>query len=75
MVFVIVHVPRPISKGLDHPICMSMLVCLLLCFMPVLAFLVLGFAMLNALHVYMVVWLRPMLMRPCLDVTIRDALP
>ena len=25
MVFVIVHTPRPTSKGLDHPICMSML--------------------------------------------------
>ena len=25
IVFVIVHTPRPTSKGLDHPICMSML--------------------------------------------------
>ena len=27
MVFVIIHTPRPTSKGLDHPICMSMLAC------------------------------------------------
>ena len=27
MVFVIIHTPRPTSKGLDHPVCMSMLAC------------------------------------------------
>ena len=27
MVFIIVHTPWPISKGLDHPFCMSMLAC------------------------------------------------
>ena len=27
MVFVIIHIPWPISKGLDHPFCMSMFAC------------------------------------------------
>ena len=75
MVFVIVHTPRPTSKGLDHPIYMSMLACLLLCFMLVLASLVLGFAMLDAFSGFVVVWLHPMPMRPCLDVTIWEASP
>ena len=44
--------------------------CLLLCFMLVLASLVLGFAMLDALRGLDLVWLHPTLMRPCLDVTI-----
>ena len=41
--------------------------CLLLCFMLVLASLVLGFAMLNALSGHVVVWLHLTLIRPCLD--------
>ena len=49
--------------------------CLLLCFMLVLASLVLGFAMLDALHGLDLVWLHPMPMRPCLDVTIWEASP
>ena len=49
--------------------------CLLLCFMLVLASLVLGFAMLDAFSGFVVVWLHPMPMRPCLDVTIWDASP
>ena len=49
--------------------------CLLLCFMLMLASLVLGFATLDALNWFMVVWLRPMPMRPCLDVTIWGASP
>ena len=73
MVFVIVHTPRPTSKSLDHPICMFMLACLLLCFMLVLASLVLGIAMLDALHRLDLVWLHPMPMRPCLGVTTWDA--
>ena len=52
-------------------ICMS----ILLCFMLVLASLVLGFAMLDGLNGFMVVWLHPTPMRPCLDVTIWDASP
>ena len=48
---------------------------LLLCFMLVLSSLFLGFAILDALSGFMVVWLHPTPMRPCLDVTIRDALP
>ena len=47
--------------------------CLLLCFMLVLASLVLGFAMLNAFHRLDLVWLHPTPMRPCLDVTIWEA--
>ena len=46
--------------------------CLLLCFMLVLASLVLGFAMLDALHGLDLVWLHSMSMRPCLDVTILE---
>ena len=49
--------------------------CLLLCFMLVLASLVLGFAIFNALSRFVVVWLHPTPMRPCLGVTIWDASP
>ena len=49
--------------------------CLLLCFMLVLASLVLGFAMLDALSRFVVVWLHPVPMRPYLDVTTWDASP
>ena len=42
-------------------------VCLFICFMLVLASLVLGFAMLNALNGHVVVWLHLTLIRPCLD--------
>ena len=69
MAFVIVHTPMPISKGSDRLI-FHVYACLLLCSMLVLASLVLGFATLDALNGFMVVWLRPMPMRPCLDVTI-----
>ena len=48
---------------------------LLLCFMLVLASLVLGFAMFNALSGFVVVWLQPMPTRPCLGVTTWDASP
>jgi len=41
----------------------------------VLAFLVLGFATLNALSEFVVVWLHTTPMRPCLDVTTWDASP
>ena len=41
-----------------------------LCLMLVLASLVHGFATLDALSGFVVVWLRPMPIRPCLDVTI-----
>ena len=43
--------------------------CLLLCFMFTLASLVQGFAMLDALSEFVVVWLHPTPMRLCLDVT------
>ena len=69
MVFVIVHTPRPTSKGLDHPY-LHVYACSLLYFMLVLTSLVQGFAMLNALSGFVVVQLHPTLMRPCLDVII-----
>ena len=72
MVFVIVHTPWPISKSLDHPY-LHVCACLLLCFMLVLASLVLGFATFDALSGYVVVWLHLMLRRPCLDVTTWEA--
>ena len=56
-------------------ICMSMLACLLLCFMLALAFLVLGFVTPDALSRHVVVWLHPTPMRPYLDVTTWDVLP
>ena len=69
MVLVIVHTPRPTSKGLDHPFCVSMLACFYtLSF--VLAFLVLGFAMFGTHHRLDLVWLHPMPMRPCLGVIV-----
>ena len=47
--------------------------CLLLCFILILASLDLGFATLDAFSGFMVMWLHPMPMRPCLDVTTWDA--
>ena len=49
--------------------------CLLLCFILVLASLVLGFARLDAFSGFVVVWLHPTPIRPCLDVTMWDASP
>ena len=49
--------------------------CLLLCFMLVLASLVPGFATFDTFNGFMVAWLHPMPMRPCLDVTTWDASP
>ena len=72
MVFVTVHTPWPISKGLDHPFCMSMFTCSnALSF--VLASLVLGFVMFDTLHGLDLVWLCPTHMRPYSDVTIWEA--
>ena len=48
---------------------------LLLCLMLVLASLVLGFTMFDALSWFVVVWLYSMPTRPCLDVTTWDASP
>ena len=61
-------------KGFGSPY-LHVYTCLLLCFMIVLASLVLGFAMLDALNGFVFMWLHLTLMRPCLDVTIWDALP
>ena len=72
MVFVIVHTPWPTSKGLDHPY-LHVYACLLLCFMLVLASLVLGLATLDALSRFVVMWLHLTPIRPCLGVTIRGA--
>ena len=74
MVFVTVRMPWPISKGLDHPY-LHVYACLLPCFILVIASLVLGFATLDALSGFVVVWLHPTPVRPCLDVTIWDASP
>ena len=74
MVFVIICIPWPISKGLDH-LYLHVYACLLLCLMLVLAFLVLGFAMFDALSGFVVVWLYSMPTRPCLGVTTWDASP
>ena len=74
MVFVIVYTPWPTSMGLDHPY-LHVYAFLLLCFMLVLAFLVLGFTMLDARSMFMVMCLYPTPMRHCLDVTIWDAPP
>ena len=74
MVFVIVHTPWPTSKGLDHSY-LHVYACLLLCFMLVLASLVLGFAMLDTLSGFVVVWIHPTPIRPCLDVTNQGASP
>ena len=59
-------------KGFGSPY-LHVYASLLLCFMLVLASLVLGFAMFDALNGFVVMWLHPTLMRPCLDVTIWDA--
>ena len=74
MVFVIVHTPRPTSKDLDHPI-FYVHAYLLLCFMLVIASLVLGLATLDALSGFVVVWLHLMPIKFCLNVTIWDASP
>ena len=74
MVFVIIHTPKPTSKGLDHPY-FHVYVCLLLWFMLMLASLVLGFATLDAFRWFVVVWLHPTPMRPHLGVTTWDASP
>ena len=74
MAFVIVHTPWPTSKGLDHPY-LHVYTCFLPCFMLVITSIFLGFTMLDALCGFVVVWLLPTPMRPCLDVTIWDASP
>ena len=74
MVFVTVHTPWPTSKGLDHPY-LHVYASLLLCFMHMIAFLILGFATLDALSGLVVMWLHPTSMRPCLDVTTWNASP
>ena len=70
------HCPYTLAhiKGFGSPY-LHVYTCLLLCFMIVLASLVLGFAMLDALNGFVFMWLHLTLMRPCLDVTIWDALP
>ena len=59
----------PHQKSSDHSY-LHVYACLLLCFMLVLAFLVLGFAMLGTLRRLDLLWLHPTPMRPCSDVTI-----
>ena len=64
----------PYQKGLDH-FYLHVYACLLLCFMLVLASLVISFAMFGALCGLDLVRLHPMPMRPCSDVTIWEASP
>ena len=64
----------PYQKGLDHSY-LHVYACLLLCFMLVLASLVLGFTMFGAFRELNLVWLHPMPMRLCSDVTIWEASP
>ena len=61
-------------KGLGSPI-LHVYACLLLCFMLVLASLVLGFATFDTLSGFVVMWLHLTPMRPCLDVTTWNASP
>ena len=70
------HCPYALAhiKGFGSPH-LHVYACLLLCFMLVLASLVLGFATLDALSEYVVVWLRPTPLKPFLVVTTWDALP
>ena len=72
MVFVIVHTPWPLSKGMDHPI-LHVRACLLPCFTLVLASLVLGLTMFDTLRGFVVVWLHSTSLRSCLDVTCCEA--
>ena len=74
VVFVIIRTPWPISKGLDHPY-LHVYACLLLYFMFVLASLVLGFAVLDALRGLDLGWLYLTPIRLCSDVTIQEASP
>ena len=64
----------PLQKGLDCSY-LHVYACLLLCFMLMLVFLVLGFAMLDALSEFLVAWLHSTSMRHFLDETIWDASP
>ena len=59
-------------KGFGSPY-LHVYACFLLCFMLVIAFLVLGFAIVDALRGYVVVWSCPTPMRPYLDVSTWDA--
>ena len=61
-------------KGFGSPI-LHVYASLLLWFILVLASLVVGFATLDAFSGFMVAQLHPIPMRPCLDVTIWEALP
>ena len=72
MVFVIVHTPWPTSKGLVT-LFLHVYACLLLCFLLTLTSLDLGFATLDALSGFVVVWLHLMPIRHCLGVTIWEA--
>ena len=74
MFFIIIRTPWPILKGLDHPICMSMFPCSH-ALSSMLASLVLGFATLDTLNGFVVVWLHLTPIRPCVDVTILEASP
>ena len=70
------HCPYTLAhiKGFGSPI-FHVCACLLLCFMLVLASLILGYATFGTLSGFVVVWLHLTPMRPCLDVAIWDTSP
>ena len=70
------HCPYGLAyiKGFGSPI-LHVYACLLLCFMLVLASLVLGFATFDTFNGFVVMWLHLMLIRPCFCVTTWDASP
>ena len=70
------HRPRTLAyiKGFGSSY-LHVYACLLLCFMLVLVPLVLGFATLDALSRFVVVWFHSMPMRPCLGVNTWEASP
>ena len=61
-------------KGFGSPI-LHVYACFLLCFILVLASLILGLAMFGTFHEIDLVWLHPTFMRPCSKVALWDASP
>ena len=70
MVFVIVHTPWPILKGLDHPVVTSMLASMLYAYVSLFSS---RLCHIDTLGGFMAVWFHLTPMRLCLNVTTRDA--
>ena len=57
MVFVIIHKRRPTSKGLDHPICMSMLACFYdLCLLASMLYACASLSCFRLFHAWRLLW-------------------